>query len=113
MAIGPFEVAEVVNHGAIRLQLPHAYVSTHDVFSVHDSRTLFRARERYTALDYPNLVVPPSLNQVIHVLDCKRFGHMPHKVEPLDIRACDVFVRVALMSGCHTTIIVRTATGSL
>ena len=36
--IGPFKVTEIVAAGAIRLKLPDAYVSTHDVFSVHDLR---------------------------------------------------------------------------
>ena len=34
--IGPFEVTEIVAAGPIRLKLPDTYVSTHDVFSVHD-----------------------------------------------------------------------------
>ena len=92
--IGPFEVTEIVAAGAIRLKLPDAYVSTHDVFSVHDLRPWLHAPERRIELEYPDVVAHPSLNRVIQVLDRKKFGRAPRGAEPLDIPARYLVVRV-------------------
>ena len=92
--IGPFEVTEIVAAGAIRLKLPDAYVSTHDVFSVHDLRPWLHAPERRLELDYPDVVAHPTLNRVVQVLDRKRYGRAPRSAEPLDIPAQYLVVRV-------------------
>ena len=78
---------EIVAAGAIRLKLPDAYVSTHDVFSVHDMRPWMHAPERRLELDYPDVVLHPTLNRVVHVLDRKRYGRAPRSAGPLDIPA--------------------------
>ena len=75
--IGPLKVSEIVAAGAIRLKLPDAYVSTHDVFSVHNLRPWLHAPECRVELDYPDFVAHPTLNRVIQVLDRKRYGRAP------------------------------------
>ena len=57
--ISPFEMVEPVNPGAMRLQLPDAYVSTHDVFSVHDLRPWLHAPERRIELECPDVCGTP------------------------------------------------------
>ena len=76
------------------LKLPDAYVSTHDVFGVHDLRPWLHAPERRLELDYPDVVAHPTLNRVVQVLDRKRYGHAPGSAEPLDIPAQYLVVRV-------------------
>ena len=75
--IGPFEVTDIVAARRIRLKLPDAYVSTHDVFSVHNLRPWLHAPECRVELDYPDFVAHPTLNRVIQVLDRKRYGRAP------------------------------------
>ena len=92
--IGPFEVTEIVADGAVRLKLPDAYVSTHGVFSVHDLRPWLHAPERCLELHYPDVVAHPTLNRVVQVLDCMRYGRAPRSAEPLDIPAQYLVIRV-------------------
>ena len=89
-----FEVTEIVAAGAIRLKLPDAYVSTHDVFSVHDLRPWLHAPERRLELDYPDVVAHPSLNRVVNVLDRNRYGRASRSAKALDIPAQYLAVRV-------------------
>ena len=64
------------------------------MFSVHDLRPWLHAPDRRIELDYPHVVAHPSLNRVVQVLDRKRFGRAPRTVEPLDIPARYLVVRV-------------------
>ena len=92
--ISPFQVTEIVAAGAIRLKLPDAYVSTHDVFSVHDLRPWPHAPESRFELDYPDVVAHPTLNRVVQVLDRKRYGRAARSAEPLDVSAQYLVVRL-------------------
>ena len=92
--IGPFEVTEIVAARAIRLKLHDAYVSTHDVFSVHDLRPWLHAPERRLERDYPDVVAHPTLHRVVQVLDRKRYGCAPRSAKPLDIPAQSQVIRV-------------------
>ena len=53
--IGPFSVVEVVNPGAIRLQVPDSYAATHDVFNVSDLRPWFKLADRGLDVEYPEV----------------------------------------------------------
>ena len=96
--IGPFEVTDIVAAGAIRLKLLDAYVSTHDVFSVHDLRPWLHALERRLELDYPDVVAHPILNRVVQVLDRKRYGTSQCRAvghsRPIPGRSCGRHYRV-------------------
>ena len=91
--IGPFEVTEIVASGAIRLKLPDAYNTTHDVFSVHDIRPWLHYPRRQLELEYPDVVAHPCLNRVVQVLDRRKHGPAPRNAEPLDIPAKYLVVR--------------------
>ena len=52
------------------------------------------APERCLELDYPDVVAHPTLNRLVQVLDCKRYGRAPRSAEPLDIPARYVVVCV-------------------
>ena len=92
--IGPFEVTQIVAAGAIRLKMPDAYVSTHDVFRVHDLRPWLHAPKRRLEVDFPDVVAHPTLNRVVQVLDRKRYGRAPRTAQPLEIPAQYLVVRV-------------------
>ena len=88
--IGP----EIVAAWAICLKLPNAYVSTHDLFSVHNLRPWLHARERRLELDHQDVVVHPTLNEVVYVQHRKRYGRASCSAEPLDIPAQYLVVHV-------------------
>ena len=101
--IGPFSVVEVVNPGAIRLQLPDSYAATHDVFNVSDLRPWFKLADRVLDVEYPEVQGHPALNKRVQVLDRKRCGRAPANASPHDRPAASLCVLMVLLSGFHCT----------
>ena len=93
---------------AIRLKLPDAYVSTHDVFSVRDLWPWLHAPERRLELDYPDVVAHPTLNRVVQVMDRKRYGRAPRSAKPTFPPHTWSFVWTVLQSGSLTIASMKT-----
>ena len=83
--IGPLRIREVVNPGALKLELPESYSEVHDVFDVLDVRPWLSADSHTLDPDLPDCVEPhPALNPVVQIIDRKRpKGRRPTRVEHL------------------------------
>jgi hypothetical protein len=81
--IGPFSVMEEVNPGAIRVCLPDTYKLVHDTFSVEDVRPWLTHESHALDPDFPAVQAHPALNPVVQVLDHKKYGRAPRRVDDL------------------------------
>jgi hypothetical protein len=86
--LGPYQVVEVVNPGAYRLELPEDCSAVPDVFNEADLRPWYDpGADRDLDLSDPAVEPHPALNRVVQVLDRKSFGRYPKNCYYLDIPA--------------------------